>query len=354
MKPATLRRAAFAAVLAAAAAGAACAPPSSAQAPAQAEGDVVAHIGDTAITFGDLDETWRREDPRGRMETLLGVYDERLRVLDNLIGDRLIDREAETRGLSREELLAEELPPRTEDVTEAEIEQIYERNKDRLGGRTLQEMRPEIRELLERQQPALALRTYMDELREVADDVSVMLDPPRQPIELAAGERSKGPEDAPVVIVEFSDFECPYCGRATATLAALMDRYPERIRFVYKDFPLPNHPNAFKAAEAGHCAHEQGMFWELHDRLFAMQDALDVESLKTYADELGLDTGAFNACLDEGRHAQSVDRDMAAGRSYGATSTPTLFINGRPVLGALPLDVFDRIVREELDAAARR
>jgi protein-disulfide isomerase len=208
--------------------------------------------------------------------------------------------------------------------------------------------------LLERQQPALALRTYMDELREVAGDVSVMLDPPRQQIELTASDRSKGPGDAPVVIVEFSDFECPFCGRATATLAALMDRYPDRIRFVYKDFPLPNHPNAFKAAEAGHCAHDQGMFWELHDRMFAVQDALDVDSLKSYADELGLDADEFNACLDDGRHAESVDREMAAGRSYGATSTPTLFINGRPILGALPLDVFDRIVRQELDAAARR
>ena len=353
MKLLTLRAAGPAALaVLAALAGAACVPPSSAQ--GQAREDVVARIGDTAVTFGDLDETWRREDPRGRMETLLGVYDERLRVLDTIIGDRLIDREAQARGLSREELLAEELPPRTEEVTEAEIEQIYERNKDRLGGRTLQEMRPEIRQLLERQGPALALRTYMDELREVADDVAVLLDPPRQEIELTAADRSKGPDDAPVVIVEFSDFECPYCGRATATLAALMDRYPDRIRFVYKDFPLPNHPNAFKAAEAGHCAHEQDRFWEYHDRLFAMQDALDVESLKTYADELGLDTGAFNACLDDGRHAESVDREMAAGRSYGATSTPTLFINGRPVLGALPLDAFDRIVREELDAAARR
>lgn len=352
MTLAALRFAGLAVLAAAAAAG--CVPPPSAQAQAQAEEDVVARIGDTAITFGDLDETWHREDPRGRMETLLGVYDERLRVLDIVIGDHLIDREAQARGLSREELLAEELPPRTEEVTEAEIEQIYERNRDRLGGRTLEEMRPEIRQLLERQGPALALRTYMDELREVADDVAVMLEPPRQQIELTAGDRSKGPDDAPVVIVEFSDFECPFCGRATATLDALMDRYPERIRFVYKDFPLPNHPNAFKAAEAGHCAHDQDMFWEYHDRLFAMQDALDVESLKTYADELGLDAGEFNACLDDGRHAESVDREMADGRSLGATSTPTLFINGRPVLGALPLDAFDRIVREELDAAARR
>ena len=336
----------------AAVAGGACALSSSAQ--GQAGDEVVARIGDEAVTFGDVDAAWHREDPRGRLQTLQDLYEERLRVLDTVVGDLLIDREAEARGLSREELLAEELPPRTSDVTEDEIERIYERNKDRLGGRTLEEMRPEIRQILQQQRPALALLEYMDELREVSDDVAIMLDPPRQQIELLAGDRSKGPADAPVVIVEFSDFECPYCGRATATLDALLDRYPDRIRFVYKDFPLANHPNAFKAAEAGHCAHDQGKFWEFHDRLFAEQQALDVDSLKTYADDLGLDAAEFSACLDDGRHAPSVDRELAAGRGYGATSTPTLFINGRPVFGALPLDVFDRIVREELDAAARR
>ena len=335
-----------------AAAGASCALPSSAQ--GQAQDEVVASIGGTAVTFGDIDEAWHREDPRGRLQTLQGLYDERLRVLDAVVGDHLIDREAQARGLSREELLDEELPSRTTDVTEDEIERIYERNRDRLGGRTLEEMRPEIRQVLERQRPALALRDYMDELRLAADDVAIMLDPPRQQIELLAEDRSRGPAGAPVVIVEFSDFECPYCGRATSTLAALIERYPDEIRFVYKDFPLPNHPNAFKAAEAGHCAHDQGKFWEFHDRLFVAQEVLDVESLKTYADELGLDAGEFSACLDDGRHAESVDREMAAGRGYGTTSTPTLFINGRPVFGALPLDVFDRIVREELDAAARR
>ena len=134
---------------------------------------------------------------------------------------------------------------------------------------------------------------------------------------------------------------------------ALLERYPDEIRFVYKDFPLPNHPNAFKAAEAGHCAHDQGQFWPFHDKLFATPDALDVESLKAYADELGLDADAFAACLEDDRHAESVNDEMDAGRRLGASSTPTLFINGRPVFGALPLDFFDEMVREELAAAAQ-
>lgn len=332
-----------------AAAGAGCV----AMPQAQDQGEVAARVGDTVVTAADLEDAWNEADPRGRLEQLQDLYEARRRVLDDVVGDHLIEREAEARGIGREELLAVELPARTEAVTDAEVDRIYEVNRGRLGGRTLEEMRPEIRSLLEQQRPARARLLYIADLREAADDVVIMLEPPRQAIELSAADRSKGPADAPVVIVEFSDFECPYCQQATATMNALLERYPDEIRFVYKDFPLPNHPHAFKAAEAGHCAHEQGQFWPLHDKLFAAQDALDVESLKAYADELGLDADAFGTCLDDARHAESVNDEMDAGRRLGASSTPTLFINGRPVLGALPLEVFDAIVREELAAAAQ-
>ncbi len=320
----------------------------------QDQGESVARVGDAVVTLADVEDAWHEADPRGRLEQLQDLYEARRRVLDDVVGDRLIEREAQARGIGREELLAAELPARTEAVTDAEVDRIYEANRDRLGGRTLDEMRPEIRSLLERQRPAQALRRYMTELRRAADDIVITLEPPRQAIELSAADRSKGPADAPVVIVEFSDFECPYCQQATATMDALLARYPDEIRFVYKDFPLPNHPHAFKAAEAGHCAHEQGEFWPFHDKLFAAQDALDIDSLKAYADDLGLDADAFAACLDEARHAESVNADMAAGRRLGASSTPTLFVNGRPVFGALPLDYFDEMVREELAAAAAR
>lgn len=320
---------------------------------AQGEGGVVARVGDTAVTLGDLDAAWNKNDPGGRLQAMMDLYETRRRVLDLVVGDRLIDREAESRGIDREALLAEELPSRTREVTDEEIDRIYQQNSDRLGGRTLDEMRPEIRQILEQQLPDQALRTYMTELREAADDVSVVLDPPRQTVAIEVSDRSRGPADAPIVIVEFSDFECPFCQQATATMAELLARYPDEIRFIYKDFPLPNHQNAFKAAEAGHCAHEQGKFWEYHDTLFATED-LGIDALKGHAEELGLDPTSFASCLDDARHAETVTAEMATGRSYGASSTPTLFINGRPIFGAMPLIVFDEIVQEELAAAARR
>ena len=308
----------------------------------------VARVGEIVVTLDELDDAWHRNDAASRMRLLQELYETRRRALDIVIGEHLIEREAGERGMTREELLEAELPSRTRAVTDAEIDLIYERNKNAFSDRTLEQMRPEIRAAIEQQRPNQALHEFMRELRDQADDVSVTLDPPRQEIEVLVDDPSRGPEDAPIVIVEFSDFQCPYCRRATAALEELMERYDGQIRFVYKDYPLPSHTEAFKAAEAGNCAHEQGMFWEFHDRLFGAQDSLDVESLQAYAGELGLDGNQFAACLAEDRFADRVEHDLEVGRQYGVSSTPTVFINGRTVTGAVPLDIFEAIVEEEL------
>ena len=313
----------------------------------------IARVGDVVFTLDDVDAAWNENDAASQLRMLQQLYDARRRVLDFVIGNHLIDREATSRGVSRDELLAEELPPRTLPITDEEVERVYERNREALDGRTLEKVRVEIEAALERQRPTLALQQFMDDLRGESDDVVVALDPPRQRVEILPDDPTRGPVDAPIVLVEFSDFQCPFCQRATGTLAALVDRYEDRIKFVYKDYPLSSHPEAFKAAEAGNCAHEQGMFWELHDKMFVSQDALDIPSLTTYASELGLDTEAFSACLDEGRYTQRVQRDLQIGQRYGVSSTPTVFINGRPVMGAARIETYDQIVREELAASGR-
>ena len=320
---------------------------------AQDDDEVVARIGGEAVTQQEIDDAWHSNDPSSRIRMLQQLYDTRRSVLDIVIGERLIQREADAREISRDELLAAELPSRTLAVTEAEVDLIYERNRDRLGGRTLEQMRPEIRQMIEQQRPTQALHQYMGELRAAAADVVILLDPPRQEIATLEVDPVRGPADAPVEIVEFSDFQCPFCLRAFETVMTLIDRYGSQIRFIYKDYPLPSHENAFKAAEAGNCANEQGMFWEFHDKMFASQSALDVPALKGYAGELGLDEAAFASCLDSGRFAGEVQRDLSIGQSYGVSATPAFFINGRPVMGAAPEDVFDQIVREEIAAAAR-
>jgi protein-disulfide isomerase len=172
--------------------------------------------------------------------------------------------------------------------------------------------------------------------------------PPRTEI-ATAGFPARGPATAPVTIVEFSDFECPFCGRLFPTLKAVENIYVDRIRIVYRQFPLRRiHPLAEKAAEASLCANEQGRFWEMHDSLFGDQEHLTVDALKARAVSLKLDTAAFNACLDSGREAAAIDKDIAEGTKAGVTGTPAMFINGRMLVGAQPFAAIQAIIEEEL------
>ncbi len=318
---------------------------------AQPGSEVVGRVGDRPVTMADLDEAWRKNDAAARIRMLQELYETRRRTLDIVIGEILIEREAVARGVSRDELLAEELGSRTLPVTDEDIALIYGRNQDAFDGRTLEEMKPEIRDFLDQQRPIQALQAYMNELRADASDVRIDLEPPRTVIEVGADDPVVGPANASVEIIEFSDFQCPFCQRLTSTLEQLKAAYGSDIRLVFKDFPLPNHAQAFKAAEAGNCANQQGKFWELHDTMFSRQSELGVDDLKRHAGELGMDQATFDACLDSGRFAEQVNADLKAGQLYGVSSTPTVFINGRAVMGAAPFEVFDEIIREELERA---
>jgi protein-disulfide isomerase len=159
-----------------------------------------------------------------------------------------------------------------------------------------------------------------------------------------------GPDDALVTIIQFSDFQCPFSKRYfDETEQLILSNYGDQVSYVFRDFPLTSiHPQAQKAAEAAQCAFDQGKYWEYHDMLFQNQGALDVDSLKSYATALGLDETAFNLCMDSGKYAEEVAKDIADGRSYGVLGSPTFFINGRKVVGALPYDTFQMVIEEEL------
>ncbi len=166
------------------------------------------------------------------------------------------------------------------------------------------------------------------------------------------GDPSVGSKDAKVTIVEFSDFQCPYCGMfETNTYPQLKSQYIDtgKVRLVFRNFPLTSiHQNAEKAAEASDCANEQGKFWEYHAKLFANQQALDVTNLKQYASDLKLDTTKFNSCLDTGKMASAVQKDQTDGSSYGVSGTPTFYINGIKLVGAQPFSAFQTAIDSEL------
>jgi len=161
----------------------------------------------------------------------------------------------------------------------------------------------------------------------------------------------KGSADAPVTIIEYSDFQCPFCARFwSQTLPQLQEEYIDtgKVKLIYKDFPLSFHENAQKAAEAGECADDQGMFWEYHDMIYENQNALSVSNLKSYAKDLGLDTSEFNDCLDSEKYEDEVKEDFKEGQAAGVSGTPAFFINGKSLVGAQPFSEFKKVIDAEL------
>jgi len=176
----------------------------------------------------------------------------------------------------------------------------------------------------------------------------------------------KGDINAPVTIIEFSDYQCPFCGRFyKTTLPDIEKDYIKtgKVRYVFRDFPLEFHKQAPKAAEAANCAGEQGKYWEMHDKLFDNQKDLEVERLKKYASEIGIDSSSFNACLDSGRYAKEIEADIEDGRKVGVSGTPSFFIGksqvgskeivGKKVVGARPLQAFKQVIDQLLSESGR-
>ncbi|MFA6098104.1 MAG: thioredoxin domain-containing protein [Patescibacteria group bacterium] len=167
----------------------------------------------------------------------------------------------------------------------------------------------------------------------------------KQDVKITADDHIEGDKNAKVQIIEYSDFQCPYCGQVTPTITQLQQEYGNKIAVVFRNFPLTSlHANAQKAAEASECAAEQDKFWEMHDKMFANQTALTVDNLKTYAKDLGLNTTKFNSCLDDGKYASAVQKSITDGTALGVGGTPATFVNGRLVSGARPYEQFKAVV----------
>ncbi len=269
-------------------------------------------------------------------------------VLRDLVHARLRTMEAARLGISAEALAAR-IDEAAEPVTDAEVSAFH---RERGITEPLAEIGPQIRSYLERQAVEDAGAVAYAEL-ERRYAVAYLLEPLR--IEVAVdGFPARGPADAPVTIVEFSDFECPYCARLAPVLDEVKRQYGDTVRVVYRHYPLTGiHPDAWKAAEASLCAGEQGRFWELHDLMFADQGALTAAHLKAKAERLNLDAEAFGECLDSGRYYDAVLADVRAGDAAGVSGTPAMFINGRFVGGAVPFAALVELIDDELRRAAQ-
>jgi protein-disulfide isomerase len=332
----------------------ACTSPSTTQAkaaaaPAADPNAPVAKIGADAITAKDLEDFAKGELKKLDQQYQEQLYQLKRQALDTMIMKRLVEAKAKAAGKTPDEYVQAEIMARVGTPTDAEIQQVYDAAKAQ--GRDLPPMnqvKETIVRFIQQQKAQAAAQAYYDKLKADAK-VEILLPPyraPRQQVE--AKGPSRGPATAPITIVEFSDFECPYCSRAEETVSEVLRVYGDKIRLVYRDLPLPNHTNAPKAAEAAHCAGEQDKYWEMHAKLFANQRALDVAALKGYAKDLKLDQAKFDKCLDSGAMAAKVEEGKKAGNELGINGTPAFFVNGILISGAQPFDAFKEIIDAEL------
>lgn len=315
-----------------------------AAAPTPAPNAPLAVLDGQPITAADIESIGGAQLTTARNQ----LYNAQRGALEEAIARRLIEKEAKARNITVAELLKAEVESKVAPVTPEEQKAFYEANKARYFANVAEpEALKRIEAGLGQQRMQQRRGEYAASLRARAD-VKLLIDPPRMVVS-ADDDPAKGPADAPITIVEFSDFQCPYCSRVNPTLARLKDRYGDSIRIVFRDFPLLQiHAQAAKAAEAGACANDQGKFWPMHDLMFANQARLDVAGLKQHAATAGLDAAAFATCLDSGKHAAEWQKDAEDGERAGVQSTPAFFVNGRPVTGAVPYEQFASVINEEL------
>lgn len=324
--------------------------------------EVVAKIGDQQITRAELEQSAANDldDLEQRRYQVLSGY------LNRMVQERLWKAEADSRGTTAEQLRKLEvedkvIAPTIEEIDGLLAQEQYKRALDsRLAGaaddtekeKRSQAFRQQIEARLMADRREKRAQAFTEELR-AKRPVSVALKPPAvRRVEVSVGDSPvRGSSNAPVTIVEYSDFQCPFCGREQAVLEQIRQRYGEKVRIVYKHMPLTNiHPYAQKAAEAAECANEKGKFWDLHDALYANQSALELDKLPGYAQQVGLDPEEFRQCLDSGRMAARVKRDADSAQTVGVTSTPSFFVNGIKVRGAQPIDYFQGLIDGELGA----
>ncbi len=319
--------------------------PSLAQEPADRTSTPAARFGDQAITLEELYRATEKELNQIELQR----HELLEQKLDQMISQRLLDGEAKRRGLSVERLLDEEVNRKAPKVSDEEVKDFIAKNQGRLSAGDEGELRLRVWDYLRGQKVNQQRSDYVRTLWNKAGVKVLLPEPAAARVQVDSRKGFVlGPKDAPVAIVEFSDFQCPFCKAVVPTLKQVMAEYKGKVKLVFRDFPLDIHPLAPKAHEAARCAAEQQKFWEYHDLLFERSPNLSLPELKQYAADLKLVGASFAKCLDSGKYRQAVADDVQEAARLGASGTPTFFINGRLLVGAQPLTAFQKVIDAEL------
>ncbi len=270
----------------------------------------------------------------------------RRKALDDLINQKLVAVKAKEKGLTPEEFLQQTIDSKLPEPNDAEVQAFYFHQRN-LSNVPFEQVKTQLRAALKQQNVERARQDYFQSLRQ-SSNIAVNLRPPRVQVRDDAA-RTLGSPGAPVTIIEFADFECPYCQRANSILGELLKKYNGQVRLAFRDFPLDEiHPGSERAAEAGRCANEQGKFWAYHDMLFSSPGRLAEADLRQQAHQLGMDETQFDACLHDHKFKSQIEEDVRAGIQAGVSGTPGFFINGVFLNGLQPLATFENTIEEEL------
>lgn len=306
-----------------------------------AEEEVVARVGGESVLMSEVEEEAKGDLLKQKNK----IYEIKKSALNYLIEKKLLSLEAKSQGIEMGELLVQ-IREESKPVTEEDVKGYYEANKSRIQGE-YEKSKSRIRSYLERRSAKHSNRKAISDLKKKYK-VEVLIRPPKIDIQDPENMISRGPEAAPVTIMVFTDFQCPYCKKEERVLSKVLKNYPEQVRFIHRDYPLSFHKDAKMAAFAARCANEQGKFWIYHDHLFANQGALDKESLIRYADDLGLEGESFKECLESNRYGFIIEKEVWEGSKYGVSGTPVVFVNGRPLQGAVSYNTLKEVIDEEL------
>jgi protein-disulfide isomerase len=301
------------------------------------DNSTVAEVGGVKITMSDLEH----EESAKLLSAEYAYYQAEAKALNDLIDKKLLEQKAKSENITVDQLTDREIKSKVKDPTEDQMKVYYEG----VGtDQPYEAVREKILEKIRQLRTEKATEAYLSTLR-VQTTVSITLAPPAANLESEvadAGDKGK------LNLVEFADYECPYCQKVAAAVNKLRADMGDKINFTYKDFPLPMHARAEKAAEAARCAGEQGKFWEYHDEIFHSKE-LDVDQLKAQARALNLNAADFDKCLDTGAELIAVEKDRKEGQKLGISGTPSFFINGHYLSGALDYAALRQIVDQQLN-----
>lgn len=313
---------------------------------------VLVVINGQSYTESEIEKSLSGREKGALIKARSDMYEAKKDVVDQYVFDKLAAAEADKKKISKEEYLKKEVDGKIKTPSDKDINDFYAKAKVQFekSGRTPPPLNDDVKAQIKQQlnmQAAGERKVALNQELLKKNKVTFGLEQPRMQVEMGT-HPVKGAENAKVTVIEFSDFQCPFCKKGAATMADVFKKYSTKIKYTFRDYPLPFHDRAKFAANAARCASDQGKFWEFHDKLFADQSKLSDDDFIALGKELKLDAAKFDPCVKGMQKVAEIDKDAQDGENAGVSGTPAYFINGIFLSGALPKEKFEEVIDQEL------